>query len=978
MANPFDQFDAEQKPSAPATRTPSDFASAYGGAAKRAGDKLGVDPNVLLGQWGLETGWGKSVVPGTNNLGNIKDMTGSGVAATDNMTGSKDKYRSFATPDDFADHYADLISRKYQGAVGSGSDASKFAGALTAGGYAEDPNYAAKIQAAHRMVSKAGNPVLRVANAVTDAIMPSANAATPVNPFDQFDAPAASAGPAKQVASTQNQPELQAPNPTDGNSFLQNALIGVGRGIHNLGQGVGQRLREGITAVVPQSGIADTLGLPTQADVDASRKIDAPLMQTAGGKIGNFGANMLPAAAAAVVPGAQGLAGSLATGAVMGAVEPTATGESVIGNTLAGAAGGGIGYGVGKGIARIVSPNASTNAQLQLLKDEGVKPTIGQTLGGAWNTAEQKLQSVPIMGDAITTARNGTRDQLNTAAFNRALNSIGQEAQSGAIGREGVQSVKNSLGNAYDNLLPKLKFQSDPQFSSEMSTLTNMIGNGNIKPEFAKQFNNIVQNEVLSRMTPQGAMDGKSFKALESSLSQKIKGFSGSLDPDQKSMGSALQEVLNSARANLSRTNPQYADQLASINKGYANYATIRRAASGVGANEGVFTPAQLQSAVRAGDKSAGKGAFATGNGLMQDLSEAGKTILGNNFPNSGTTDRALMGSGIAALATGLVNPTIPLSIIGTGLAGATAYTKPVQSILNAAVSSRPEIAQPIGGAIRKYAGALAPAGAQLGIGAIQKKSDVPRYSDGGLIGDNSSPLPGLGARMLSYGKDVLQSASNTAASNVSGPIDAIAWGLRKAGVPVGDKPVGGSNWMAQQGLTAPVQNQSAGLVGETLGMAAPIGIAAKAPQVARGILQAGENLSAPVATGPLAAQKGMLNWHGELPKNDLVQPHLEDLISSQRYLDRDIVAQKIKDGNFDVRVTPSFDIDGNQVRAITDGHHALEAAIRSGNKPNFITDTKLTNDRIGSLESGDIDNYLESAYHDSPWYQYATKRELF
>ncbi len=132
---------------------PQSFADTYGEAAMRAGTKLGVDPNIILGQWGLETGWGKSVVPGTNNLGNIKDMTGGGVAATDNATGSKDKYRAFNTPNDFADHYADLIGRKYQGAVGTGSDAGKFAAALTAGGYAEDPNYAAKIQNAAGMIN---------------------------------------------------------------------------------------------------------------------------------------------------------------------------------------------------------------------------------------------------------------------------------------------------------------------------------------------------------------------------------------------------------------------------------------------------------------------------------------------------------------------------------------------------------------------------------------------------------------------------------------------------------------------------------------------------------------------------------------------------------------------------------------------------------------------------------------------------------
>jgi flagellum-specific peptidoglycan hydrolase FlgJ len=136
----------------------ADYANSYGAAAKRAGEALGVDPSVVLGHWGLETGWGQSIVPGTNNLGNIKDFSGEGVEATDNQTGSVDKYRAFASPDEFADQYVDLIRRKYPGAVGAGADAARFGAALKTGGYAEDPDYAAKVQAAYKTVAARSTP----------------------------------------------------------------------------------------------------------------------------------------------------------------------------------------------------------------------------------------------------------------------------------------------------------------------------------------------------------------------------------------------------------------------------------------------------------------------------------------------------------------------------------------------------------------------------------------------------------------------------------------------------------------------------------------------------------------------------------------------------------------------------------------------------------------------------------------------------
>jgi len=143
----------------------ANFQQQYGAAAQRAGDKLGVDPKLLLAQWGNETGWGKSVIPGTNNLGNIKDFSGGGVGARDNATGSTDKYRQFSSPEDFADNYASLISRKYPGAVGAGSDPTKFTTGLA--GYAQDPQYGNKVAAAYGMLN--GVPASNVAAAQAQA-----------------------------------------------------------------------------------------------------------------------------------------------------------------------------------------------------------------------------------------------------------------------------------------------------------------------------------------------------------------------------------------------------------------------------------------------------------------------------------------------------------------------------------------------------------------------------------------------------------------------------------------------------------------------------------------------------------------------------------------------------------------------------------------------------------------------------------------
>lgn len=141
------------------TASPEAFVAEYLPLAQKVSAKTGVAPDILLGQWGLETGWGKSIIPGTNNLGNIKDFSGSGPRATDNMNGSVDSYRKFATPDEFGDHFTGLLGRKYQGALHTGEDPAKYFGALKKGGYAEDPNYVASGVGATERVRKAmGGP----------------------------------------------------------------------------------------------------------------------------------------------------------------------------------------------------------------------------------------------------------------------------------------------------------------------------------------------------------------------------------------------------------------------------------------------------------------------------------------------------------------------------------------------------------------------------------------------------------------------------------------------------------------------------------------------------------------------------------------------------------------------------------------------------------------------------------------------------
>jgi flagellum-specific peptidoglycan hydrolase FlgJ len=124
------------------------FKKQYGRAAEIAAKALNVSPDVVLGMWGNETGWGRSIIPGTNNLGNVKQFDGGGVEARDNMTGDLDRYRQYDSDVDFAKKWAEMLKSNFPGVVGAGGDARKFGEALMRGKngrYATDPNYVSKL-----------------------------------------------------------------------------------------------------------------------------------------------------------------------------------------------------------------------------------------------------------------------------------------------------------------------------------------------------------------------------------------------------------------------------------------------------------------------------------------------------------------------------------------------------------------------------------------------------------------------------------------------------------------------------------------------------------------------------------------------------------------------------------------------------------------------------------------------------------------
>lgn len=138
-----------------------EFVEGIWGHAVDAAQELGLDPQVLVAQSALETGWGKRMikaVDGKNgfNLFGIKAGSGwDGDKATVDTLEFRDgvaarEQANFRVYDSIANSFSDYVdflksNPRYQQALEKVADAREFVQGLQDAGYATDPNYAQKI-----------------------------------------------------------------------------------------------------------------------------------------------------------------------------------------------------------------------------------------------------------------------------------------------------------------------------------------------------------------------------------------------------------------------------------------------------------------------------------------------------------------------------------------------------------------------------------------------------------------------------------------------------------------------------------------------------------------------------------------------------------------------------------------------------------------------------------------------------------------
>jgi len=374
-------------------------------------------------------------------------------------------------------------------------------------------------------------------------------------------------------------------------------------------------------------------------------------------------------------------------GGVQGAGKSTSgedlTSDVITGSMFGGAGGAALGA-LGSAIAPKIQPAAAA------LQKEGVPMTLGSAFGGTTQAIEQAAESLPIVGQLIKGARQQQFEAFNKAAFNRALKEIDPtiKVPTDLPLREAADFTYNQISNKYNTIYPNISLDYNKTLGKQLNALEKKHADLGDKTEQFRSTLNSIKTRVVNK-----SLSGGQIKALKEDLRVLTDAYKGSVG-SEKLLGNAYDDLENSIMMSVRNQNPKFAKDLKKADTAYATYKRVENAASSAKGSEGVFTPAQLETAVKQGNKSQ----YARGKALLQDLSSSGFDVLGNKVPDSGTAQRL----GVAGMLTGGASFLNPKMAIPTAL-GSSLYTEQgMKYLMPFLTGERPQAVQQAGNMLRQ------------------------------------------------------------------------------------------------------------------------------------------------------------------------------------------------------------------------------------------------------------------------------------
>jgi hypothetical protein len=330
-----------------------------------------------------------------------------------------------------------------------------------------------------------------------------------------------------------------------------------------------------------------------------------------------------------------------------------------------------IGLGSAMRAPRAVSRHLS-RPEIQRLKDVGVEPTVGQTLGGVANRIEERATGI-IPG--ATSARQRSIQQFQNGAINKALEPLGVKVE--GFGLEAIEQGQKALDDAYQSArdsMPDLEI-TDSLFDGVTGYVDN-LADELLDEQSINKVKNTYEKKVMTALE-RDKITSSELQKIESDLGEQIRKASEKGDRD---VAGAFRDLQQMFRLEAAKQSPEYAAKVGRANAAYARFVDIEKAASKAGGGDGVFTPAQLKRSVKEGKSRREKAVG--GRGDMAELSGDAVSVLGNKVNNSGSAERLLTGAAGGGALMGYVDPALFTGMLTSAAGG----TRLGQKAANAAV----------------------------------------------------------------------------------------------------------------------------------------------------------------------------------------------------------------------------------------------------------------------------------------------------
>lgn len=401
------------------------------------------------------------------------------------------------------------------------------------------------------------------------------------------------------------QPVEEQPNPTEGMSTGEKIAAGAGKAITDLGRGAKQ-----ILSNVPVLNQLDALNPETvQAEIDESRRLDAPLMDTAAGKVGNVAGLV---GASLLVPGAATATGATALGAGMGALQPTSGDESRATNTAIGAAAGRVGKWAGDKVGawlsnRLAQKTAQVaerqsqdqvrNATLSAAQAEGLVVTPSQAGAGIGSRLAEGLS-----GKAKTEQLAVIKNQSRIDDLARRAVGLPKDAP---LTSEAMQGLRNTAFNSgYEPIKQVGIIATDKAYSNTLDKIVSKYTGA------ARSFPNAAKNEIADLVDAyrvrffdsSDALDA--IKILREDASAAFRSGDGALGRASKEVAKALEDKIE---RQLSTQGKEGAQLLKNFRDARVLMAKAHTLEDAIQEGSGMVNPQKLASMLQRGDKLTGE-----------------------------------------------------------------------------------------------------------------------------------------------------------------------------------------------------------------------------------------------------------------------------------------------------------------------------------------------------------------------------------